>query len=53
MTWKGGHPVVALVTRFYEKGVKLTKKAMAAYEKIITRKPGLEHWFVNISTAPA
>jgi len=53
MTWKGKHPVVTLVTRIYEKGVKLTKKAMAAYEKLINRKPGLEDWFVDISPSPA
>jgi hypothetical protein len=49
MTWKGKHPVV---TRMYEKGVKLTKKAMAAYEKVINRKQGLEDWFVDISPSP-
>jgi hypothetical protein len=26
MRWKGKHPVVTLVTRIYEQGVKLTKK---------------------------
>lgn len=53
MTWKGKHPIVTLVTQVYEKGVKLTKKAMAAYEKTINRMPGLEDWFVDISPAPA
>jgi len=52
MTWKGKHPVVTLVTRVYEKGVKLTKKAMAACEKMINRMPGLEDWFVDISPSP-
>ena len=28
MTWKGKHPIVKLVTETYEKGVKLTQKAM-------------------------
>ncbi|MCK8604278.1 hypothetical protein K1V27_21470 [Syntrophobacteraceae bacterium DRH4] len=41
-----------LVTRIYENGVKLTKKAMAAYEKVINRNPGLEDWFVDISPSP-
>jgi hypothetical protein len=53
MTWKGKHPIVTLVTRVYETGVKLTKKAMAAYEKAITRMPGLEDYFVEISPSPA
>ena len=52
MTWKGNHPVVTLVTRVYENGVKLTKKAMAACEKMINRMPGLEDWFVDIRPSP-
>jgi DNA-binding protein Fis len=48
MKWKGKHPVISLVTKIYEKGVKLTKKAMASYEKVIKRLPGLEDWFVEI-----
>ncbi len=52
MTWKGKHPVVTLVTQIYETGVKLTRKAMAAFEKVINRKPGLEDWFVDISPSP-
>jgi hypothetical protein len=28
MTWKGKHPIVKLINKTYEKGVKLTKKAM-------------------------
>ena len=32
MTWKGKHPVVALVTTTYQTGVKLTKRAMQAVE---------------------
>jgi hypothetical protein len=48
MTWKGKHPAVRLVTDIYETGVKLTRKAMAIYEKMIERLPGLENWFVDI-----
>ncbi len=48
MTWKGKHPEVTLVTKIYEKGVKLTKKAMAEYEKVIKRLKSLEKWFVTI-----
>lgn len=52
MTWKGRHPVVTLVSKIYDKGVKLTKKAMAAYEKVIKRMPGLEDYFVEICPSP-
>jgi hypothetical protein len=48
MTYKGIHPVVQLVKGVYETGVKLTKKAMKAYEDMIERLPGLENWFVDI-----
>ena len=41
MTWKGKHPVVTLVNKVYDKGIKLTKKAMAAYERLIKRMSGL------------
>ncbi len=49
MKWKGKHPVVTLVTKIYENGVKLTKRAMANYEKVIKRLEGLEDWFVEIT----
>ena len=52
MTWKGKRPVVKLVTGIYETGVKLTKAAMAAYDKMIKRLPGLERWFVDIPACP-
>jgi Rhodopirellula transposase DDE domain len=51
MTWKGRRPIVHLVTTTYAKGVTLTNKEMAAVEACVTRMPGLERWFVNISVA--
>jgi transposase len=33
MTWKGVKPVVKLVEKTYEKGIKLTKQEMEKYEK--------------------
>src|SRR5438876_1508009 len=48
MTWKGTHPLVELVTTTYKTGVKLTKAAMQAVEAQLTRRPGLEKWFVDI-----
>jgi Rhodopirellula transposase DDE domain len=53
MTWKGSHPVVELVTTTYETGVKLTKAAMQAVEARLTRLPGLEKWFVDITPTVA
>ena len=48
MTWKGNHPVVALVTTTYQTGVKLTKKAMKVVESQLERLPHLDKWFVDI-----
>jgi len=49
MTWKGNHPLVALVTTTYQTGVKLTKKAMQAVETQLQRLPHLDKWFVDIA----
>jgi len=48
MTWKGKHPVVALVTTTYQTGVKLTKEAMKVVETQLERMPHLDRWFVDI-----
>ena len=48
MTWKGKHPLVALVTTTYQTGVKLTKEAMQAVETQLQRLPHLGKWFVDI-----
>ena len=47
MTWKGKHPVVALVTTTYQTGVKLTKEAMKVVETQLERMPHLDKWFVD------
>ena len=49
MTWKGNHPVVAMVTTTYQTGVKLTKQAMQVVETQLQRLPHLDKWFVDIS----
>ena len=51
MTWKGKHPIVALVTSVYQTGVKLTKEAMHTVETSLQRWPSLEKWFVDIPFA--
>lgn len=48
MTWKGLHPVVELSRRIYQKGVKLTKKAMQAVEDRLERNPALPKWDILI-----
>lgn len=48
MTWKGNHPVVALVMTTYQTGVKLTKQAMDLVETQLQRLPSLGKWFVDI-----
>ena len=56
LTWKGRNPVVKLVTKTYENGVKLTKKEMNKIENLIQRLTNLENsnfsdlgkWFVDI-----
>ena len=48
MKWNGKNPIVKLVKNTYEKGVTLTKKAMAKYEELLDRLPGLEKWSVDI-----
>jgi hypothetical protein len=49
MTWKGKHPLVKVVTRTYQTGVKLTKVAMTAIESQIERLTGLGNWFIKIA----
>ncbi|MHC5717575.1 MAG: ISAzo13 family transposase [Nostoc sp.] len=59
MTWKGQYPVVKLITKTYDKGVKLTKKAMDGIEQQIERLtnsthekfPNLGKWFIDICCA--
>ena len=48
MTWNGVKPVVHLLNKIYKKGVKLTKKAMKAYEKRLQRSETLPTWDVSI-----
>jgi transposase len=53
MTWKGTRPSVALVTTAYERGVTLTKQAMATVDAHLVRHPTLGKWFVDILPTPA
>lgn len=49
MTWKGINPLILLCERAYEKGVRLTKKAMKPYEARLERSTSLPKWDVAIS----
>lgn len=48
MRWNGRHPVVRLVTKIYETGVRLTQQAMQVLEKRCNRLPELPKWFVEV-----
>lgn len=48
MTWKGLAPVVTLSNKVYEKGVRLSKKAMSKIERMIQRSKDLPKWDVVI-----
>ena len=48
MKYKDINPVVKLINRTYEKGIKLTKNAMQQLEKMIDRIQGIEKWAVDI-----
>jgi transposase len=48
MTWKGIHPIVKIIEKSYEKGVKISKKAMEVLNLGFARLKGLERWFIII-----
>ena len=48
MKWKGKNPIVKVVDKICETGVKLSKSAMKTYERMVNRLSGLENWFVDI-----
>ena len=52
LTFKGKQPVVKLVDKVYQTGVKLTQRAMTELEQQIQRLPNLPKWFVEITSKP-
>jgi hypothetical protein len=48
MTWNKKNPSVKLIDKVYDLGVKLTRRIMKKYEKVIDRLSNLEDWFVTI-----
>jgi hypothetical protein len=51
MTWKGLHPVVTLSRQVYQKGVRLSHKAMEAVEARLKRDPKLPKYDIVINPA--
>lgn len=51
MTWKGLHPVVEVSRQVYQKGVRLSKKAMAAVEARLERDAQLPKYDILIQPA--
>ena len=51
MTWKGWHPVVERSHQGYQKGVRLSKKAMEAVEARLERDPTLPQYDILIQPA--
>ena len=51
MTWKGIHPIVKRSEAVYQKGVKLSKKAMKPVEARLERNPDLPKWDMVIRPA--
>lgn len=48
MKWNGNYPIIHLIENKYRTGIKLDKRTMDAYEKIIERDSELGKWFVEI-----
>jgi hypothetical protein len=48
MKWKGKDPIVKVVDKIYETGIRLSKSAMKKYENMLNRLSGLENWFVDV-----
>jgi transposase len=48
MKWNDKNPVVKLIDKTYEKGIKLAKNAMKQLEQFVDRVAGIEKWAVDI-----
>jgi len=48
MTWKGTRPVVKLLDKLYQTGVRLTKAALKPFEERLRRSSTLPKWSVSI-----
>lgn len=48
MTWKGIHPIVELLDKTYENGIRIAKKAFQKFEKCFERDELLPRYCVKI-----
>lgn len=52
MKWNGMRPVVEMLDAVYDRGKKLTSRAMAALEQRLSRMPELGKYFVDVAWQP-
>ena len=52
MTWKGTQPVVQLLERVYQTGVRLTKAAFKRFAERVRRSTTLPRWSASIQLQP-
>ena len=52
MTWKGRQPVVQLMQRVYQTGVRLTKAALKPFAERVRRSKSLPDWSASIHPHP-
>jgi hypothetical protein len=52
MTYRGIKPTVRKITKVYQTGISVARKAMREIEERLQRKPGLESWFIRITPPP-
>lgn len=48
MKWRGKRPIVKMIDGIYQTGVRLRKRTMKNFERLLSRTLGLEKWFVDI-----
>lgn len=52
MTYRQLNPTVRKITKTYQKGISIAKRAMQDIEARLERTDGLEHWFIKIVPQP-
>ena len=53
MTWKGVSPIVRLLDKAYEKGVRLSKKSFRSFSRRLKRSDSLPKWSLEIPPVAA
>ena len=52
MTWKSLKPIVHLLDKVYEKGIRLSRESLSEVELHIIRHSELNKWDVTVTPAP-